>query len=772
MENKTIQSIIIPVAGMTCAHCARSIEKFVSELPGVKSAVVNFANEQVAITYDASQTGLPQFIAAIREAGFDIAPETYSPEREFKRVKKKFIISAILTTIIMLGSMAHMISGLRAIPNQVINLVLFLLTTPVLFWAGSPFLRGFWSATKHKTADMNTLVTVGTVSAYLYSTIATFYSLFDVHPSHSAGSMHLSANIYFDTTATIITLILLGKLLESRAKRQTSSAIRKLTALQPKSARVIRNETEVDLPLDEILVGDIIIVRPGEKIPVDGIIIDGTSAVDESMLTGESIPVEKQVGDAVIGATINIHGVLKVRATKVGKETMLAQIVALVQQTQLQKPSIQRFADRVAGIFVPLVISIASITFLLWLLLGPKPSLGFALMNFVSVLIIACPCALGLATPTAVIVGTGKGAELGILIRNIDSLEKAQQIDTVVFDKTGTLTQGKLQVTDFVVNFGSTDANTTPSLQTPETDLLVLVASLENASEHPISDAIVTYAVKQGIKPVEVAEFKVDPGLGLSGIVNGRKILIGNKKFMELNEIKIFESSPDDGSSRFIKAIDDLSAQGKTIMVIAVDGKPAGIIAVADTLKPTAKEVIAQLESLRLTTILLTGDNQKTATAIANQLGMNRIIAEVLPQEKANEIKHLQQQGHIVAFVGDGINDAPALTQADIGLALSSGSDIAIESADITLITNDLKSVPIAIQLSRETMKTIKQNLFWAFIYNLIGIPIAAGVLYPFFGILLNPIYAAAAMAFSSVSVITNSLRLRKFRAQTPDPGI
>ncbi|MDI6783077.1 MAG: heavy metal translocating P-type ATPase [bacterium] len=741
-----IDKIELPIAGMSCASCVTKIETALRHHTGIISANINFGTEHATVEYLRTQTSLGEIKRVITSAGpyhvleTNVADqERLIREQEYKKLKTKFIISAILSALIMVGSMAH----LRAISHQTMYLILFLLTTPVLFWAGNQFLRGFWSATKHLTADMNTLVTVGTSAAYLYSLAVTFIP-------HWFVRYRIPIAVYYDTTATIITLILLGKLLEARAKSHTSDAIRKLIGLQSKTARVIRNGNELALAIEEVIVGDIILVRPGEKIPVDGIIVEGASAVDESFVTGESLPVEKNNGNQVIGATINKTGAFKFRATKVGKETMLAQIIQLVQQAQGSKAPIQRLADIISGIFVPIVISIAVITFLIWYFIGPQPSLSYALITFVSVLIIACPCALGLATPTAIMVGTGQGAEQGILIRNVESLEIAHKINTIVFDKTGTLTQGKLQVTDVISDFGFRISDFKKQMN--DNELLQSVASLEKASEHPIGEAIVTAAKEKGIILSDPQEFEAFPGLGVTGKINGEPVIVGNTKFMEINEVSLGDIA-DQAQS--------LASQGKTILVAAMNNQPIGLIAVADTLKPYARETITQLHKLGLTVMMFTGDNQRTALAIANQAGINRVLAEVLPQDKANEIKRLQKEGKLVAFVGDGINDAPALAQANIGIALGTGTDIAIESADITLINNNLRSVVTALQLSKKTMQTIKQNLFWAFFYNIIGIPLAAGLLYPFFGILLSPMFAAAAMAFSSVSVVSNSLRLR-----------
>ena len=547
----------------------------------------------------------------------------------------------------------------------------------------------------------------------------------------------------------IITLILLGRLLESIAKGRTSEAIKRLMGLQSKTARVVRDGEETDVPVDEVRIGDRVVVRPGEKIPVDGVVREGASAVDESMLTGESLPVEKRPGDGVIGATLNKTGTFRFEATKIGKETVLAQIIRLVEEAQGSKAPIQRLADRVAGVFVPTVIGIAVLTFLVWLAVGPSPAFLFAMLNFVAVLIIACPCALGLATPTAIMVGTGKGAELGILIRSGASLETAHKVTTVVFDKTGTLTKGEPEVTDIVRD--ETDEARAVSCE----ELLRVAASLERGSEHPLGEAIVTRAKEQGLTLSEVTEFDAVPGLGVRGRVDGRTVLLGNARFLAESGFDVHPLAP---------AAEELATQGKTPMFVAVDGRTAGLIAVADTLKERSVEAVRALHHLGLELIMITGDNRRTAAAIAKQAGIDRVLAEVLPEQKADEIRKLQAEGKVVAMVGDGINDAPALAQADVGIAIGTGTDVAMEASDITLIRGDLTSVVTAIELSKRTIRTIRQNLFWAFLYNVLGIPIAAGVLYPFTGLLLDPMIGSAAMALSSVSVVSNSLRLRRFR--------
>jgi Cu+-exporting ATPase len=584
---------------------------------------------------------------------------------------------------------------------------------------------------------MNTLIAVGTSAAYIYSVLATFFpGLF--------AAQGLTAEVYFDTAGAIIVLILLGRLLEARAKGQTSEAIKKLIGLQAKTARVVRDGEEMDIPVEEVTIGDLVMVRPGEKIPVDGILKEGRSSVDESMITGESIPVEKNPGDGVIGATINKAGTFRFEATKVGKDTMLAQIIKMVEEAQGSKPPIARLADIISSYFVPVVIGIAVVTFILWYFWGPTPALTYAVLNFVAVLIIACPCALGLATPTSIMVGTGKGAENGVLIRGGEALETAHKLTAIVMDKTGTLTKGEPSVTD-IVTFNSHE----------EADILRYAASAEKGSEHPLGEAIVNRAKEENIPLLNPENFNAIAGHGIEATIEGRSLLMGNAKLMKDRGIMM---------DRLQKKAEDLSNEGKTPMFVAIDQNPAGIIAVADTLKENSKEAVDALHRMGVEVAMLTGDNRRTADAIARQIGIDRVLAEVLPEGKADEVKNLQTEGKKVGMVGDGINDAPALVQADVGIAIGTGTDVAMESSDITLIGGDLRGVVTAIALSKATLRNIKQNLFWAFAYNTILIPVAAGVLFPFFGILLNPIFAAAAMGLSSVTVVSNALRLRRFK--------
>jgi Cu+-exporting ATPase len=630
--------------------------------------------------------------------------------------------------------------GLSSLFNlsREINFTLqLILQTPIQFWVGWQFYARAWKAAKHRSTDMNTLIAVGTSAAYLYSVVAIFLpGLF--------SAQGLAAEVYFDTAGAIIVLILLGRVLEARAKGQTSEAIKKLIGLQAKTARVVRDGQEVDIPVEKVAIGDLVIVRPGEKIPVDGIVKDGHSSVDESMVTGESIPVEKTPGDGVIGATINKMGTFRFEATKVGKDTMLAQIIKMVEEAQGSKPPIARLVDIIASYFVPAVIGIAIITFIVWYFWGPAPALTYALLNFVAVLIIACPCALGLATPTSIMVGTGKGAENGVLIRGGEALETAHKLTTIMMDKTGTLTRGEPSVTD-VLSFNDYR----------EEDILRYAASAEKGSEHPLGEAIVNKAKEKNIPLIDPRDFRAFAGLGIEATIDGVSVLMGNAKLMSDRGISLKELGG--------KA-EELSTRGKTSMFVAVGQNVAGLIAVADTLKENSKEAVDALHQMGIEVVMISGDNRRTAEAIGRQIGIDRVLAEVLPEGKANEVKKLQAEGKKVGMVGDGINDAPALAQADVGIAIGTGTDVAMESADITLIGGDLRGVVTAIALSRATLRNIKQNLFWAFAYNTILIPVAAGVLFPFFGILLNPIFAAAAMGLSSVTVVSNALRLRRFR--------
>ena len=658
-------------------------------------------------------------------------------KKKQKKLIQKLLVGAILSIIIFFISL-NIIPGLNTVSEQIRFIILFVLTLPVQVWVGSQFYKGLVVVFKYRTADMNTLIAIGTLSAFIYSTIVTFFpKLFT-----RAG---IELHVYFETAAIIITLILLGRFLEARAKGRASSAIKKLMQLEAKTARVIVNGKEKEIDINEVKVNDIILVKPGEKIPVDGIIIDGGSAIDESMVTGESIPIEKGKDDEVIGATLNTSGAFKFKTTKVGKDTVLSQIIKLVEEAQGSKAPIQRLADTVASVFVPVVIGIAVITFIAWLIWGPEPSITFALVSFVAVLIIACPCALGLATPTAIMVGTGKGAENGILIKDATSLELAYKLNTIVLDKTGTLTKGEPLVTDILL----IENNSAYSSK----ELLRISASSELQSEHPLGKAIIKKANELNLKLIEPKNFKSITGKGIYAEVDGKKILKGNLALMKENSIIL-------GNLR--KTALNIADDGKTPIFISIDGKARGIIAVADILKDNAGEVVKGLHRLGLEVVMLTGDNKNTANAIAKKAGIKRVLSEVLPEHKTEEIKKLQKEGKIVAMVGDGINDAPALVQADVGIAIGTGTDIAMESSSITLMKGNLEGVLKAILLSRNTIRVIRQNLFFSFFYNSILIPVAAGVLYPLIGILISPMFAAAAMALSSISVISNSLRLRK----------
>jgi len=743
-----IQSDVVElvIKGMNCAACVHRVENAIKSMSGVWDATVNLATGKATVSYVHGFVNLRELTAAVKQAGYeaeivsddmDADWDQRDREQEYQRLKNRLWISGLLTLLVLVGSMPEIFRFMNTIPESIRWLVLFVLSSVVLVYSGSQFYIKAWKALIHRAADMNTLIAVGTGSAYIYSTVATFY------PGILPAAMR---HIYYDTTAVIITLILFGRFLEFRAKGRTSEAIKKLIGLQPKTATVLKNGSEREIPISDVAVNDIIIVRPGEKIPVDGMVIDGSSTVDESMITGESIPVRKNAGDQVIGVTMNKTGSFRFKATRVGKDTALAQIIQLVQQAQGSKAPIQRVADFVASIFVPVVIVIALLSFGIWYIWGPEPKLIYALVTFVTVLIIACPCALGLATPTSIMVGTGKGAENGILIKNGEALEVAHKIQTIVLDKTGTITVGKPTVTDVVsINGFETD------------ELFRIAAAVEQGSEHPLGEAIRESAQKKGLAFDEVKQFKSIPGFGVEAELNGTNILLGNIKLMNSRQIEF---------ALLIDRSKELAEAGKTPIFVAINNKPAGIIAVADPIKQDSPKAVSILQSLGIEVVMITGDNEYTANAIAKQVGVNHVLAEVLPEDKANQVKVLQTNGKIVAMVGDGINDAPALAQADIGIAIGSGTDVAMEASDITLLQGNLLSVVTAIQLSKATMKNIKQNLFGSFIYNVFGIPIAAGILYPVMGILLNPMIAAAAMAASSVTVVANALRLRQFKTK------
>ncbi len=783
------ERVDLPLTGMSCASCANTIEKALGKAPGVSKASVNFATKTATVRYNAAATSPAKLVGVVKGTGYDAmipksASETHAghghsmpgmtaaehaampaghamPKDEDHSAHmhvnadeqavllRKVIIGAVLSVPVLVIAMSH---GKIAILNQPwINWLQLALTTPVVVWCGSQFYRMAWMGLKHLRANMDSLVALGTGTAFLYSIAATvwpgFFAAAQGGAAAHTGSGMTMVPVYYEAAAVIIVLVLLGKLFEARATGNTSAAIHRLIGLQAKTARVVRAGQEQDIPVEQVVVGDTVIVRPGEKIPVDGKVESGDSAIDESMLTGESVPVEKKAGDAIFGATINTTGALTFHATKVGKDTALQQIVRLVQEAQGSKAPIARMADTISGYFTPVVLGIALTTFVVWYFISPVDTrLSMALLTFVSVLIIACPCALGLATPTAIMVGTGRGAEHGILIKGGQALETAHKLTAIILDKTGTITQGKPALTDVRTLAGTVEA-----------DLVRLVASAERRSEHPLAAAIVEGAMSRGLTLAEPTAFKAVIGNGIEATVEGRAVLVGKRALLADRRID---------TTALDSFAEELATEGKTPMYAAIDGKPAGLIAVADRVKPESKEAIDQMQKMGLRVAMITGDNARTAAAVAKEVGIGRdmVYAEVLPGNKADHVKKLQAQGLVVGMVGDGINDAPALAQADIGLAMGTGTDVAIEASDITLIRGDLRSVPEAIALSRDTMRTIRQNLFWAFIYNAMGIPIAAGVLYPFTGWLLSPIIASAAMAFSSISVVLNSLRLARRR--------
>ena len=770
------RSLALDIEGMTCASCVNRIERYLRKVDGVVEANVNLATERASVVARPEVT-IDQLVAAVEAAGYEakvlvegepgasarhdaIEPEPHAAHREAARqpetsfqirhladTRRRLIVAAVLTIPLLAGLVSMTIAPFLPafLTNPWFQLAL---ATPVQFYAGWPFYKGAWKVLRHRATDMNTLIAVGTSAAYFYSLAAILFPGF----FHAAGvAMGDQLPLYFDTSAAIITLILLGRFLEARARSHTSDAIKKLIGLQPRTARVVRDGAERDIPIEDVVRGDVVLVRPGEKIPVDGIVRDGRSAVDESMVTGESIPVTKDAGAEVIGGTLNTSGSFRFEATRVGRDTVLAQIIRLVQDAQGSKAPIQRLADVVTSYFVPAVLGVAGLTFVVWFVFGPEPAFNLALLNTVAVLIIACPCALGLATPTSIIVGTGKGAENGVLFRNAEALERLHNVRAVVIDKTGTLTEGKPRVTDVLRAADAPD----------EAGLLRLTASAERGSEHPLGEAIVRFARdEQGLDLPDASHFEAISGQGIAATVDGRDVLIGRPAFLTSRGV-------DPG--QLVNAADQLAASGKTPVFVAVDGRPAAIIAIADTLKAGSVEAVAELHRLGLQVAMLTGDNEVTARAIARQAGVDRVLADVRPDEKAAQVRKLQAEGKLVAMVGDGINDAPALAQADVGIAIGTGTDVAIESGSVTLMSGDLRALVTAISLSRATMRNIKQNLFWAFVYNVALIPLAAGLFYPFTGILLDPIFAAAAMALSSVTVVSNALRLRRFQPPRVD---
>ncbi len=733
-----------PIKGMHCASCVRVIERSLSKTPGIKDANVNLATEKATVTYDDTLCGPAEIASAVSNVGYtalidqtkdDEDSEKKEKEKELKKLKVKVVTSLILGGLILWGSFPGLMS---TAPNFLtLPWIQLLLAIPVQFWAGLDFYKATIPALKHRLANMDTLVALGTTVAFVFSVFITFFP-------HIVMGIGLEAMPYFDVSTIVIGLILLGRYFEAKAKMGTSEAIKKLIGLQAKTARVIKNGKEIDIPIEEVSIGSVIRVRPGEKIPVDGLLLEGESAVDESMITGESIPVDKQKGDTVVGATMNKSGTFTYKATKVGSDTMLAQIIKLVQEAQGSKAPIQRIADTISSYFVPIVIMLAFATFGVWYVFGGAQAFLFALLNTVAVLIIACPCAMGLATPTAIMVGTGKGAEKGILIKDAESLEIGSKITTVVFDKTGTLTYGKPKVTDIVV---------TNRIKLDK--ILSYSGSIEKGSEHSLADAIVAKAEAEKAIIQPVTKFKAIAGHGVEGVIDSKSIFLGNRRLMERENISL-------GS--YMSQIQKLEEEGKTVMMLGVDGKLAGLIAVADTLKETAKAGVKALQDKGIEVVMITGDNKRTAQAIASKVGIKKVLSEVLPEQKESEVRKLQSEGKVVAMVGDGINDAPALVAADIGIAMGTGTDVAIEAANITLINKDLTSVSSALDLSKKTMRTIKINLFWAFGYNILLIPVAMGILYPIWGILLNPIFASIAMATSSISVVSNSLLLKRHK--------
>lgn len=722
-KDKKIEKKVYNISGMHCASCALTIENNLKKLPGVKAANVNFATQKAIVDYDCDDCDDQKVINTIKESGYQASLEDKDEEtvdhsqkvreQEIKKERNLFILSAVLSLPVLVLSMILRDTSFQS------KVIQSLLAGLVQFYVGFRFYRGMYYAAKNKTANMDTLIAVGTSAAYFYSLATTYI---------------IEGEVFYETSALLITFVVLGKWLEARAKGKAGEAIKKLLGLQAKTARVIRDSKEIDIPVKEVKVGDIIVVRPGEKVPVDGEIIEGYSSVDESMISGESIPVEKKVGDFVVGTTINKTGSFKFTATKIGKDTVLAQIIKIVEEAQSSKAPIQKFADTISGYFVPTVVAIAFITFISWYFLALSPFVT-ALLAFTAVLVIACPCALGLATPTAIIVGTDKGAENGILIKGGEDLEIANKIHTIVFDKTGTLTKGEPEVTDIV------------SFTNNQNDLLQLAASIEKNSEHPLAEAIIKKAKKENLNIIEPKNFEAIAGQGVSGEIEGKQILVGNEKLMEKFNITISEKVKNEKVR--------LENEGKTVMIIADGNNIIGLVAVADTLKETTKEAIQELHQLNIKTIMITGDNKRTAQAIAHQVGIDEVLSEVLPEDKASEIKKLQQQGLKVAMVGDGINDAPALAQADLGIAMGGGTDVAIETGGVVLIKDDLRDVVRSIKLSKMTMNKIKQNMFWALFYNSVGIPIAA------LGF-LRAEFAGLAMALSSVSVVVNSLLLKR----------
>ena len=746
------EQVTAPVRGMHCAACVGKVERALRGVAGVEDAAVNLATEQARVAFDPAQTDFGALQAAVTAAGYELAtpPTTSAPAAaaaaeaekavEERAMRRKVLVGAILTMPVVLGSMPELFPWAPALLRD--PRVLLLLSAPVQFWVGAQFHLGFLHDLRYRSASMATLVSIGTNAAWFFSLALTLWP---------HVFMELGAMPYYETAAVVITLVMLGRWLEARARGRTSDAIRRLVSLAPRTARVLRDGIETDVPTDEVLIGDLVRIRPGERIPVDGVVVEGRSTVDESMLTGESVPVTKEPEAAVIGGTLNRTGTFVFRATRIGAETTLARIVALVAEAQGSRAPIQRLADQVAAVFVPVVLGIALVTFAGWAVFGPAPALLYALTNAVAVLVIACPCAMGLATPTAIMVGTGKGAEHGVLVKSAAALELLHRVGVMVFDKTGTLTVGRPRVTDVAAVGGIA-----------EDDVLALGAAAEQGSEHPLGEAIAIRAKDRGLALPPVTEFVTVPGQGIDAMAPAGRVLLGNRRLMDERGVDVSVLTP---------RAEALAREGKTAVYVALAGQAHGLIAVADVLKPEAAAAVSALRARGLDVLMLTGDQRETAEAIAREAGITRVLAEVLPEDKAREVRGLGADGRLVAMVGDGINDAPALAQADVGIAMGSGTDVAIEAADVTLMRGHLAGVVSAVDLSRRTIRVIKQNLVWAFGYNVVLIPVAAGVLYPFWGIQLSPMLAGAAMAFSSVSVVANSLRLKRWRPQPLNDG-